>query len=702
MRKTTMSIFAIAISGLVSAQMDTVKTKSIQEVNITVATKKYAEKKSEDVSKLPLKNLENSQVYTVLPKELMAEQLVTDYQSALQRAPGLSNITYGPGSGGVGLFASSRGFTTYAGSIRNGTATNYVSIADPFNTESLEVIKGPSATLYGSTLISYGGLINRVTKKPYHKFGSEVSYTTGQWNSNRVTADVNVPINDKFATRINLLYQKDETFQDYGKSNSFGIAPSFTYKLSDRFTLDLDAEIYNTERNSTYMRLGRGKFKQKTFEEFEVNPRISYASNDILSKIKSFNVFAKGTYKLSDEWTSHTMFSAANSENEANYLFLSINPNNTVTRSYMLIPSTFNAQNFQQNFTGDFKLGAMRNRLLVGFDFARNGSNDTRYRAKPDNVEFNKTPKYLSKQALDEAMAKEPFYASKKDWRTTGIYASDVLNLADNLSVMASLRVDFYHDRSKNGLPEKAVQEDFKQTAFSPKFGVIYQPIKEVLSVFANYQTGFRNVASQSLAGTNEIIKFKPEHARQYEAGIKTELLNKRFAATLSYYDFRVQDILRPDPKDPISSIQDGVRISKGVEADIITSPIDGWELILGYGYNDSKYVKAMPEVEGRRPQGVPKHVGNFWTSYRFIEGPMKGFGFGIGGNFQSEMYLADGMDITIAGFKRFDSSLFYENPKYRIGLKLNNFTNENSFLMGYWGQFQNPSQFLANFTLKF
>ncbi|UOQ77577.1 hypothetical protein MUN84_02450 [Hymenobacter sp. 5516J-16] len=51
-------------------------------------------------------------------------------------------------------------------------AGGVTSTIDAVNLEKLEVIKGPSATLYGSALTSYGGLLNRVTKKPYDRFGA--------------------------------------------------------------------------------------------------------------------------------------------------------------------------------------------------------------------------------------------------------------------------------------------------------------------------------------------------------------------------------------------------------------------------------------------------------------------------------------------------------------------------------------------------
>lgn len=66
--------------------------KQLNEVVVVSAAKKFAEKKSEYVARLPISNLENPQVYTVVPKELFQEQIAVDFRSALNSAPGLSNV----------------------------------------------------------------------------------------------------------------------------------------------------------------------------------------------------------------------------------------------------------------------------------------------------------------------------------------------------------------------------------------------------------------------------------------------------------------------------------------------------------------------------------------------------------------------------------------------------------------------------------
>ena len=147
-------------------------SQNLEEVVVATGGNRFAKKESEDVSKLPLRNLENPQVYSVVGKELMKEQLVTDYNSAFKNIPGAGiPIVYNQGRSS----ATSRGFTT-ANLVRNGVGSFVYTNVDPANLERIEVIKGPSATLFGSTLSSFGGLFNRVTKS--HSTALKEKYPT--------------------------------------------------------------------------------------------------------------------------------------------------------------------------------------------------------------------------------------------------------------------------------------------------------------------------------------------------------------------------------------------------------------------------------------------------------------------------------------------------------------------------------------------
>ncbi|RYY09076.1 MAG: TonB-dependent receptor, partial [Cytophagaceae bacterium] len=204
-------------------------------------TNRFNRTSSEDVGKMPLKNLENPQVYATVGKELLTEQLVFSVDDATRNVPGLQQMWQATGrSGDGGSYYASRGFVA-SSQLRNGVAGNITNTIDAVNLEKLEVIKGPSATLFGSALTSYGGLLNRVTKKPYGTFGGEVQVAAGSYGFSRESFDVNVPLNKAktLAFRLNAAYQYQDGWQnrDYpGYDQTLAIAPSLQFQPSDRLT----------------------------------------------------------------------------------------------------------------------------------------------------------------------------------------------------------------------------------------------------------------------------------------------------------------------------------------------------------------------------------------------------------------------------------------------------------------------------------
>jgi iron complex outermembrane receptor protein len=675
--------------------------RQLNEVVVVSAAKKFAEKKSEYVSRLPISNLENPQVYTVVPKELLQEQIVVDFRSALNSAPGLNNVTQSVGSGGVGLSLRMRGFSgsSAAGSIRNGMNTNWVTMSDPVNLESIEVIKGPSGTLFGSALTTYGGLINRVTKKPFETTKGEVSYATGSWALSRTTIDYNTPLNEDktILFRVNAALDNQKTWQDYGKSSTFVVAPSFTYKVSDKLTLDFDLELYKGSRNSISIGLGNpGPTAAKSLNDLNFDFKKSYSTDDLQSEAKNTNVYARASYQLSDQWVSQTNFSNAFTDNKANYLFLLINTDANLQRRLYNINSVFKTTQLQQNFIGNFKTGSIKHRLLLGLDYTYISTNDNRWLINSyDVVTINGTTPFINMEKYKSLIAAmpAPTVTNNRDFKTTSAYASNVVNFTDQLIGMASVRFDHYENKNAN----------YNQNAVSPKFGLIYQVVKDKVSIFGNYMNSFSNVApGTTAANPAEVTEFKPEQANQLEAGVKVELLGGKLNGTLSYYDIEVKDKLRTDPTNNMFSIQDATQRSKGFEADLIANPFRGFHIIVGYGYNNSEYTKANPATQGKRPYSTPANVANLWMSYKILDGKAKGIGFGFGGNTQSDSFLNDANTFTANGYTVMDATVFYEKQKIRLGLKLNNIANTEYWSADYWANMMPTRQLVANLTFKF
>lgn len=676
-------------------------SQKLEEVVITSGGNRFAKKESEDVSKLPLKNLENPQVYSVVGKELMKEQVITDYNSAFKNIPGAGvPIVYNQGRSS----ALSRGFTT-ANLVRNGVGSFVYTNVDPANLERIEVIKGPSATLFGSTLSSYGGLFNRVTKKPFESFKGEVSYSGGSRDLNRLTLDINTPLNTQKTAlfRFNGAAHTERSFQDAGFSKNFLLAPSFSYKANDRLTFSLDAEMSQYKATSPIRMNTYAKGKAHSVADMGVPYKLSFADNSIYYTSQQLNIYGQIKYKLSDKWTSQTVASWTRSASEGYTTQLNVVSDSTLSQAVTSQTYPYHGLDIQQNFIGDFHIGNMRNRLVIGADFYRLRASRNDATVSMPAVNFRTPPpgyNGFNRDKVGPLFNKVPFtiFDSNRE-NTYSAYFSDVVNITEQLLVMASLRVDDYHNLGAYYPGKDSTAGAFQQTALSPKFGAVYQIIKNRLSLFANYMNGFQNQSGTDFNGNT----FKPQQANQLEGGAKLDLFNEKLNATFSYYNISVTNSTYDDPAHGGYQLQDGTQVSKGFEAEVIANPVAGLNIIAGYTYNESKMDKASPKLQGLRPSGAgPATMANLWISYRLVKGTVKGLGLAFGGNYGSQSFQTNTstFSFTIPAYTVLDASVFYDRKKYRVGVKVDNLTNEK-----YWSNrlaAQSPTRVTGNVTVKF
>lgn len=686
--------------------------KTLQEAVVT--GNRAVRRESEYIARLPLKNIENPQVYNIVDKELLKEQVNTGFDDALKNVPGVDKLwtSTGRGSDGAAYF-SLRGFSVQPTMI-NGLAGLTNGGLDPSNIERVEVIKGPSGTLFGSSVISFGGLINIVTKKPYDHLGGEVSFTGGSFGLTRITADVNTPVNKKLNFRINSAYHYEGSFQDAGFKRSFFVAPSFSYKANERLSFHVSTEFYQAESTNPLMVfLNRSrKLIATNPEELGMDFNRSFTSNDVTIKTPTFNIYGQAQYKINSKWTSQTMVASSNRQSMGYYQYVMfILPGDSLLNRYVSDQHfTGVTTNIQQNFIGDFTLGRFRNRVVAGVDYfstvSVNNSSayilfDTLNSRGADN-DYT----LLTKAALDSRFAQNnnPTKNTTKS-STLSAYVSNVIDLNGRLFLMLSLRADRFDNLGTYTWKTNTTAGAFQQTALSPKFGAVYQVYKEKLSVFANYMNGFRNVAAATQPdGT--VSNFVPQQANQMEGGIKVNVFKGKLSGSVSYYDILVTNVVRPDPAKAGFSIQDGNIYSRGVEVDITANPLPGLSLIAGYSHNNSINEKTDENTIGRRPLTAgPADLFNSWISYRLTRGKLKGAGLGFGANYAGENKVTNGKvtgEFTIPAYTVYSSTIFYNTDSYRIGLKADNLSN-----LEYWKgwstlEAQMPRRVLLNLSFRF
>ena len=726
----------VKVDGLVTEVPSVILTENAATLNEVIinglGSNPYTRKRSTFVSKLPLNNLENPQVYTTITKEILKDQIVTNFSDALKNSSGLDKLWTSTGRSGDGAaYYTLRGFSTQP-SLVNGIASLTNGDLDPANIEQIEIIKGPSGTLFGGALVNFGGLINVVTKRPIDSIGGEISYTLGSFDQHRVTADIYGPLskNKKLLGRVNAAYHRQNSFQDFGFRKSFFIAPSLEFRANDRLTINVDAEIYQFKgTNPLMVFFNRVRPLQATTpSELQFDYNRSYTNNDVTFKTPTVNFRGQVQYRISDAWTSRTQVNYNRRKTDGYYQYVMYTdtdaPNNTTVANDTVLSRYVNDQdalseviNVQQNFVGDFSIGGLRNRLVVGLDFLRqvNNNNNSPY------VIFDRVnssiddPRYydFNKEAVDQKISAstQPYTYNRASSNVYSIYASDVVNITNQLIAMLSLRVDRFQGQGTKNLNTNITTGDYSQTAVSPKFGLVYQVIPNQVSLFANYMNGFRNVAPANQPFADIPSTFKPQQANQFEGGVKLDVLDNRLSFTASYYDISVKNITRTEQMERNDSlynytVQNGTQLSRGFEFDLTARPIDGLNIVLGYSNNFSKLTKADVNVNDRRPTGAgPRELLNYWVSYKFNQGSLNGLGFGFGGNSASKNIVTNDLrtgTFTLPAYTVLNASLFYDHKKFRIGLKADNLTDKLYFKGWSTLEPQTPRSFLANLTYKF
>jgi len=721
----------ITVTAGETTRVNLVLTESSRQLSeVVVSSRKanrFAATKSNDAAKMPLNDLENSQSYSTVTASLMTDQTVTTLDGALKNVPGASQLWAATDRSGFGNGSSFvlRGFqlNTY---LRNGIPSNVSTTIDNANLESIEVIKGPSATLFGSAVTSYGGLINRVTKKPYDQTGGEVSYTGGSYGLNRLTADVNTPLDSakKLLFRINTALNTQKSWQDAGFHRDIFIAPSLTYQVNDRLSFSFDAELYASTGTTPQLFFFDATVAQlgvNSADKLNLDYNRSYISNDLAMNSSNMNFNGQMNYKLSDNWTSQTNITTVNTGSHGPMPYFYLLPGNEqIARNVWTIDGTDQTFDIQQNFIGKFNIGSVKNRVVAGIDYYNYNAN-VRYhefmgtaggQTAADLFDVINTtgniPNYLNfdRAKVDSAYANSPadpypYIISTKEYITSA-YVSDVINITDQLIANAALRVDHFDFAGNYNPVDGTTSGGYKQTALSPKFGLVYQLVKDRVSLFGNYMNGFTNETGTDYQGH----AFKPEEANQLEGGVKLNAFDGKLSGTISYYDIKVDNTLRTDADHPNFSIQNGTQLSKGLEAEIIANPFTGFNIVAGYAHNDSKYTNADADVNGLRPNSSgPADMANLWLSYRITQGNVKGLGFGLGGNYAGKALVESSVSegqFYVPAYTVLNSTVFYDAGKFRLSATVNNLANKRYWIGWYTVNPQQPRSILGSIAFRF
>jgi iron complex outermembrane receptor protein len=357
---------------------------------------------------------------------------------------------------------------------------------------------------------------------------------------------------------------------------------------------------------------------------------------------------------------------------------------------------------YQRFFTnaeavGRFNTGSVSHQVLVGLEY--------RYTREQPEFQFSNlydpinifNPIYTGRP-----FAIEPEFFRDDTIRTFSVYVQDQIDIFSNLKLLAGVRYDTTEQfRTTQDIGEP--RQEFNQTdsAFSPRFGLIYKPI-DTLSIYASYSTSFQPSfgASRNLDDST----FDPELGQQYEVGLKWDITNN-LSLNTAVFDIRRQNVQTPDPNDPLFTLQTGEVTSRGFEISLGGEILPGWNITTSYTALDAFVSEDNAIPVGNRLANVPDNQFSLWSTYQIQTGSLKGLGFGLGLFYLSQR--AGNVDNTfnLPSYFRTDAALYYQRDNWRAQLNVENlfntryFTSSDEFLGVTPGA---PLTVSATFTVKF
>lgn len=609
--------------------------------------------------------LDTPQTVSVVTREQLDDQALQDIGDILRYTPGAS---IGQGEGNRDQITI-RGQNTTADFFVDGIRDDVQYFRPLYNIERVEIHKGPNAMIFGRG--GGGGIINRVTKSPIadRQFG-EATASVDSFGAYFLSGDLNLPVGDTAAFRINGLYEEFNNHRDFFDGRRFAVNPTFGAELGDQTRILLSYEYVDDDRavdrgNPAELRAAGNSC---SFAD-PCGPLVGY--RDTLfgqpgtnrTTLQAHIVKLRVEHDFSDELS----FSSTTQYGDYDKLYRNIYPVDAVSNDIRLTPvsnsvtldgyvDTTDRENFisQGNllWTGD--TGGLSHSLLLGYEIGQqqsaNARRDILFAASNDDLVV--VP--LTDPIVVPAFSFPAFNRSTvSDLNFLSLYLQDQISIGDHFDLIGGVRFDRFDldvNDIQNGLLLSRTDEKF-----SPRFGAIYKP-QENISIYASYAKSFLPRSGDQFLTLNPTnANLAPETFVNYEIGVKWDLTSGLSLTTALFRLDRDDQAILLDNQG--NSTLSGSR-TEGVEFQLVGKLTDQLQINAGYSYLDGQQRNAS-SVGGQdlRLFQVPEHMISLWTKYDVTEQ----FAAGIGVTHQSSQFATNDNSVRIPAFTRVDAALYYD-----------------------------------------
>jgi iron complex outermembrane receptor protein len=623
------------------------KIKELNEVNVSYF--KSNNQKIITIGKAPIKLMDLPQSVSTINRDVIEQQQVTQLSDVVKNFNGVYIMG---NTGGYQEELAGRGFAyTNSNTFKNGVRFNNTQLPEMSSLERVEVMKGSTAILFGN--VAAGGIINLVTRKPLFENGGEFSVRVGSYDFYKPSIDVYGPVNNSkvAAFRINTVYENAGSFRDDVHSERTYVNPSLLFKLGKKTDLLFEGDYLNDNRTADF---GVGSIN---YELIDV-PR----SRFIGVKWSHYNTQQKSasttlSHAFNNNWQIRGVIAYqnfisdlfANQRPNGNNQF--IKTNGDWIRGLQRTKVEEDYYVAQVDLTGKFNTGFLNHTLLIGSDVDKYNTENIAYNAlnKYDSTNVFDPEKYQSRNDIPDLTKKT---STATPVSRAGFYVQDLMSFIDQIKLLAGVRYSYLENESDVLTFSNSSHAETNQIdrAFSPRIGVIYQPMP-TMSFFGSYSTSFTPNTGVDIDGN----VLPPSIIDQYEVGVKNDLLKGLLSVNVTLYQIRNSNLAQTSLVDgnTNTNIKElaGEITSRGLEVDVMTKEWSGFSVILGYSYNDTRYTKSNIYEEGSKLKYNPDHTANTSIYYSFHNSTIKAlhnFNAGAGALYIGDRYAGRSTRVTV------------------------------------------------------
>ena len=528
---------------------------------------------------------------------------------------------------------------------------------------SIEVVKGPASSLYGSNAI--GGAINFLTQRPTPLPTAGVSGQGDNYGYRRVDASASGTVGKLGLFAGGYGARQRQGWQDYTDFDKESWTLRGDYSFSAKTRL-IGMGTYNYLNTQTPGTVDSARFYGRRYAS---NNRFT---NRVVTAVRA-------SLRLEHDWspaqqTALTAYTRYNSTGQLPSYYIS---DVRVNGKYQSSNGQVNNQSFHSygalaQHRAD--LGFLHSRLIVGgyFDYSPS-TYYARYLTIEKDVASNFYTGYTDTgRYIDDY---------KTDLTNAAAYVQYEVQATEALRLVGGLRYDrvqynFVNHLSGAQTTKKAAQNN-GYNIVAPKLGLTYA-LGPAQGVYANFSTGFQPPETNSLYSSRQQIELKEANFKNYEAGGWVALLDRKVYLDVSLYQLEgrneIVSLLQPDNTTQSQNV--GATRHRGIEYTLTYAPVSELNFRLSGTNARHTYLEYSEVLQGKnrdysgnRMVNAPNWLANAEAFYkpRFAPGARVGLEYQRIGSY----FTNTANTKTYAGYNLLNLRLGYRLPRAGRGLEV-------------------------------